>query len=175
MTTGYLVMGVSGCGKSTIGKMLAEKLGWGFFDADDFHPAANIAKMGAGIPLTDADRAPWLERLSALLRGEVAAGRHPVLACSALRQSYRDTLLAGLPGIRIVYLRGDRELIASRMRNRPGHFMPPALLDSQFAALEEPAGPGVTTLDLNRSVAEIVASIPHPQGIQPARETRPAK
>lgn len=160
MTTGYLVMGVSGCGKSTVGKMLADKLGWSFFDADDFHPAENIAKMKAGIPLTDEDRQPWLERLSKLLHDEVAAGRHPVLACSALRQSYRDTLLDGLPGLGIVYLRGDRELIASRLKSRSGHFMPAALLDSQFSALEEPSGPNVTIVDLNLSPAEIVACIP---------------
>ena len=162
MTTGYLVMGVSGCGKSTIGKMLAEKLGWEFFDADDFHPAENIAKMKAGVPLTDADRGPWLVRLARLLREEIAAGRHPVLACSALRHSYRDTLLAGLPGIRIVYLRGDRELIASRMQSRPGHFMPPSLLESQFAALEEPSGPNVSTVDPGNPPSAILSSIPLP-------------
>lgn len=162
MTTGYLVMGVSGCGKSTVGKMLAEKLGWNFFDADDFHPPENIAKMKAGIPLTDADRQPWLERLSKLLRDEIAAGFNPILACSALRQSYRDMLLSGTSGIHIVFLRGDKNLIASRMQNRPGHFMPAALLDSQFATLEEPSGPSVTTLDLSLSPEGIVAAIPLP-------------
>jgi gluconokinase len=153
-------MGVSGCGKSTVGKMLAEKLGWEFFDADDFHPPENISKMKAGIPLTDADRHPWLDRLSRLLRSEVATGRHPVLACSALRQVYRDTLLEGLTGFGIVYLRGDRELIASRLQSRSGHFMPAALLESQFSALEEPAGPNVTIMDLHLSPAEIVSRIP---------------
>ena len=162
MSAGYLVMGVSGCGKSTVGKMLAEKLGWEFFDADDFHPPENIAKMKAGIPLSDSDRQPWLERLSGLLRDEIAAGRHPVLACSALRQSYRDTLLAKTPGIRIVYLRGDKELIASRLRNRSDHFMPTGLLDSQLATLEEPSGSMVVTVDLALSPEEIVASIPLP-------------
>jgi gluconokinase len=162
MITGYLVMGVAGSGKSTIACLLAGKLGWSFFDADDFHPPENIAKMKAGLPLTDSDRQPWLERLSKLLRREIAAGRHPVLACSALRQSYRDTLLADTKGIRIVFLRGDGKLIASRIRNRSDHFMPNALLDSQLATLEEPSGPDVTTVDLALSPEEIVASIPLP-------------
>lgn len=156
MPHGYLVMGVSGCGKSTIAKMLADQLGWSFYDADDFHPPANIEKMKSGIPLTDADRLPWLERLSFLLRKEVVIGNHPVLACSALRQSYRDILLAGLPGFQIVYLKGDRELIASRMNSRPGHFMPATLLDSQFTTLEEPSGSNVLEVDLRLSPSEIL-------------------
>jgi gluconokinase len=162
MINGYLVMGVAGCGKSTIACLLAGKLGWSFFDADDFHPPENIAKMKAGIPLADEDRQPWLERLSRLIRKEIAAGRHPVLACSALRQSYRDTLLVGTQDIQIVHLRGDINLIASRMRNRSDHFMPTLLLDSQLATLEEPEGPGVVTVDLALSPEEIVASIPLP-------------
>jgi gluconokinase len=162
MINGYLVMGVAGCGKSTIACLLAGKLGWSFFDADDFHPPENIVKMKSGIPLTDEDRQPWLQRLSKLLRHEIAAGRHPVLACSALRQSYRDTLLVGTKGIRIVYLRGDKDLIASRMRNRSDHFMPTELLDSQLATLEEPEGPEVVPVDLSLSPEEIVASIPLP-------------
>ncbi len=162
MTTGYLVMGVSGSGKSTIARLLADKLGWSFFDADDFHPPENIVKMKAGIPLTDSDRQPWLDRLSELLRNEIAAERHPVLACSALKQSYRDRLLAGTKDVGIVFLRGEKDLIASRMHNRPGHFMPAALLDSQFAALEAPSGHEVTTIDLALTPAEILASIPLP-------------
>jgi gluconokinase len=152
-------MGVSGSGKSTIGAQLAERLGWRFFDADDFHPPANIAKMQAGIPLTDADRAPWLERLAILLREEIAAGRPPVLACSALRQRYRDVLLANAPGVALVYLRGDEVLIQSRLAARSGHFMPAALLRSQFDALEEPVGPGVLTLDLTLTPEQILDCI----------------
>lgn len=163
MMDGYLVMGVSGSGKSTIAEMLARSLGWSFFDADDFHPPANIAKMKAGQPLNDGDRAPWLERLSELLAGEVAAGRPPVLACSALRQRYRETLLAKAPGVMVVYLRGDKNLIASRLSRRSGHFMPSTLLDSQFDALEEPAaGPLVFVANLELSPAQIVNSIPKP-------------
>ena len=154
--SGYLVMGVSGCGKSPLGKMLADQLGWSFYDADDFHPPENIQKMKAGIPLTDVDRLPWLERLSFLLRKEVVIGNHPVLACSALRQSYRDILLDGLSGFQIIYLKGDRELIASRMNSRPGHFMPTALLDSQFATLEEPCGSNVLEVDLQLAPSEIL-------------------
>lgn len=157
MTNGYLVMGVSGCGKSTIGEILAKRLGWSFFDADDFHPEANIAKMRAGTPLTDEDRAPWLDRLALLLATETAAGRPLVLACSALRQRYRDRLLRDLQSVEVVYLRGSEELIGSRMQKRTDHFMPAALLRSQFEALEEPqAGPGVIVADLRLSPAEIV-------------------
>ena len=121
-----VVMGVTGAGKTTVGRLLARELGCDCLDADDYHPAANVAKMRAGEPLTDDDRAPWLARL--------------VLACSALKASYRDRLVAGLPGSRIVYLRGTKALIAARLEARRGHYMNPALLDSQFAALEEPGG-----------------------------------
>ena len=163
MIKGYLVMGVSGSGKSTIAELLARSLGWQFFDADDFHPPANIAKMKAGQPLHDEDRAPWLARLSELLAREVEAGRPPVLACSALRRRYRDILLANAPGVMVVYLKGDKNLIASRMSRRSGHFMPPALLDSQFDALEEPAAdPGVFIANLELSPEQIVNSIPKP-------------
>jgi gluconokinase len=133
-----VVMGVAGAGKTTVGRLLAGELGAAFLDADDFHPRANVAKMRAGTPLDDADRWPWLERLNAALRERTGRGERVVLACSALKAGYRDRLLAGLPGAQLVYLRGSRELIAARLAARRGHYMDPRLLDSQFAALEEP-------------------------------------
>lgn len=135
-----VVMGVAGAGKTTVGRLLASDLGAAFLDADDFHPPANVAKMRAGTPLDDADRWPWLERLNATLRERAGRGESAVLACSALKAAYRERLLEGLPQAKLVYLRGARELIAERLAARRGHYMNPALLDSQFAALEEPAG-----------------------------------
>jgi gluconokinase len=129
-------MGVSGSGKSTIGEPLAERLGWPFFDADEFHPPANVAKMASGTPLTDDDRWPWLALLNAKLKGE----KNAVLACSALKQSYRDALATGLADCRFVHLRGSIELIRARLAERQHRYMPASLLDSQFATLEPPAG-----------------------------------
>lgn len=134
-----LVMGVSGSGKTTIGLALSEMLSVEFFDADDFHLPESIAKMTKGIPLTDDDRQPWLDRISTLLRDRNDAGLSSIVACSALKRRYRDRLLASLPGTRLIYLNADRELLATRLAERTDHFMPPALLDSQYAALEEPA------------------------------------
>ncbi len=134
----FIVMGVSGSGKTTVAQALAQATGGIALDADDFHPKENKAKMSAGIPLTDDDRWPWLDRLNAELRARGSQGKPLFLACSALKQKYRDRLVAGLPDARIVYLKGSRELIAARLALRKGHFMPAALLDSQFAALEEP-------------------------------------
>jgi gluconokinase len=133
-----VVMGVTGAGKTTAGRLLAHALACKFLDADDYHPAANVAKMRAGEPLTDADRAPWLARLNGVLKERAARAESVVLACSALKTAYRDRLLAGIPDGRLVYLRGTKALIAARLEARRGHYMPPALLDSQFAALEEP-------------------------------------
>lgn len=133
-----VVMGVSGCGKSTVGQALARELGWPFFDADDFHPPANIQKMSSGIPLDDADRQPWLERLRDLLADEQRAGRSAVLACSALKERYRMVLRAGAPDVRFVHLEGTAEEIQLLMSRRSGHFMKPGMLASQFAALEPP-------------------------------------
>ncbi len=133
-----VVMGVSGCGKSTVGQALARELGWPFFDADDFHPPANIQKMSSGIPLDDADRQPWLERLRDLLADEHRAGRSAVLACSALKERYRMVLRAGAPDVRFVHLEGTAEEIQLLMSRRSGHFMKPGMLASQFAALEPP-------------------------------------
>ncbi|HLX79888.1 MAG TPA: gluconokinase [Burkholderiales bacterium] len=129
-----VVMGVSGAGKSTIGEMLAARLNCRFLDADQFHPAANVEKMAAGTPLTDADRWPWLQNLNAKLRQEEKA----VLACSALKESYRQALSAGLSNCRFVHLRGDIDLIRARLGHRQHRYMPASLLESQFAALEPP-------------------------------------
>src|SRR5215210_4053048 len=118
-------MGVSGSGKSTLGYALAHKLGWDFFDADDFHTPENIAKMASGIPLSDADRAPWLAALNGRILSSLQSGHHPILACSALKERYRVQLLKGTDGMTILYLKGSYELIWSRMSMRRGHFMKP--------------------------------------------------
>ena len=152
-----VLMGVSGSGKSTIGKPLAERLGFPFFDADEFHPPQNVAKMAAGTPLTDADRWPWL----ALLNGKLKDQKNAVLACSALKQSYRDALAKGLADCRFVHLRGSLELIRARLADRKHRYMPASLLESQFATLEPPAN--ALAVDIaqapGRCVEEIVASL----------------
>ena len=132
-----VLMGVTGSGKSTIGGLLSRELGWKYYDADDFHPAANVEKMRSGIPLNDADRAPWLAALSDLIRGSVKRGEDAILACSALKKSYRASLLVD-EAVKLIYLKGDYELIQERLSARRGHYMNPALLDSQFETLEEP-------------------------------------
>jgi carbohydrate kinase, thermoresistant glucokinase family len=134
-----LVMGVAGSGKTTVGQLLARQLHWSFADADDFHPPANIAKMSAGQPLTDADRTPWLAALRAHIESCLAKNENAVLACSALKESYRHTLVVDPARVRIVYLHGSRELLLSRISGRQGHYMKPAMLDSQLATLEPPA------------------------------------
>jgi gluconokinase len=133
-----VVMGVSGAGKTTIGKMLAEQLGWEFHDADDLHSEANKAKMARGIALTDADRAPWLASIRELITNRLARNIKMVLACSALKQSYRDEIVVDPARVKIVYLKGSPELIASRIAHRTNHFMNKDLLGSQFETLEEP-------------------------------------
>lgn len=149
-------MGVSGCGKTTIGVQLAARLGWPFYDGDDFHPPANKAKMGAGIPLDDADRAGWLAVLAELIRGHAAEGRSLVLACSALKQRYRDQLRV-VPDVQFVYLQGSYDLILARMQARTGHYMKPAMLASQFAALEPPVD--ALTVDIAAPPEEIIEQI----------------
>jgi gluconokinase len=134
-----ILMGVSGSGKTTIGTVLAERTGAVFADADDYHPAANKAKMAAGNPLNDDDRQPWLETLNRLMRGWAGEGRAGVLACSALKEKYRATLAAGLADVHFVLLDGSRELIGQRLAVRHHEFMNSALLDSQFATLEPPS------------------------------------
>ncbi len=134
-----LLMGVAGSGKTTVGRLLAQRLGWEWQEGDTLHPPANIAKMSAGIPLTDADRWPWLAAIAAVIDGWRAQDRPGVVACSALRRAYRDILIGARKDVALVYLHGERELIERRMAARRAHFMPVALLDSQFATLEPPA------------------------------------
>lgn len=157
----YVVMGVSGCGKSTVARTLAEKRGGLFLDADDFHPPANKEKMAAGIPLTDDDRWGWLDALNAELKQQTLEARDVFLACSALREVYREKLRAGLPSLRFIYLKGSREVIARRLGERKGHFMPAALLDSQFATLEEPKDAIVVDIDQtpDKVIAETLRAI----------------
>ena len=149
-------MGVSGSGKSTVGPVLAAELNWPFLDADTLHPPANVAKMANGVPLTDADRWPWFDRIVAEMRRYAAAGKNVVIACSALKQAYRDRLASG-GSVRVVYLKGDAETIAPRLAGRRGHFMPPSLLASQFATLEEPDN--AIVVDIAQPVAAQVAAI----------------
>ena len=150
-------MGVTGCGKTTVGEMLAQECGWEFHDADDFHPAENVAKMRSGAPLTDEDRWPWLERLNTFLLDHERQGTSLVLACSALKQAYRDRLASGCAAARFVFLDGDIELIRARLAARKGHYMNPKLLDSQFAILERPQD--ALRLDIAGDPAELVQSV----------------
>jgi carbohydrate kinase (thermoresistant glucokinase family) len=131
-------MGVSGCGKSTTGIALSERLGWPFRDADSFHPPANIAKMSRGVPLNDDDRAPWLAAIAQWIDARCAVGQPGIVSCSALKRVYRSRIVGGRKGVRLVYLEGDMDLIGQRLQTRKDHFMPASLLESQFAALEEP-------------------------------------
>jgi gluconokinase len=155
-----LMMGVSGAGKTTIGQLLASALGWNFVDADDYHPADSVEKMRNGTPLTDADRAPWLETLRTLIANWIAAGKNTVLACSALKQSYRQALQVGPEvevEIKIVYLKSTPEILRQRLRARRGHFMTERMLASQLAALEAPED--AMTVDADRPPAEVVTEI----------------
>jgi gluconokinase len=155
-------MGVSGVGKTAVGKALAKETGWEFADADEFHPAANVAKMRAGIGLDDEDRAPWLKALQAAVADWVTAEQNVVLACSALKEEYRQQLVIG-PEVKLVYLYADFELIARRIAERHGHYMNPALLQSQFDTLEVPQE--AIAVDVSRSVPEIVATIRSALGV----------
>ncbi len=150
-----VVMGVAGSGKTTVGRRLADALGWPFYDGDDFHPLANVEKMARGDALTDADRAPWLDALASLIAG--ADGTSAVLACSALKGAYRKRLATGTDAVFFVYLRASVEVIRERLAARRGHFFDPDLLESQFAALEEPAE--ALTLDATRPPEALVAAI----------------
>lgn len=158
MKTRFLiVMGVSGCGKSSVGKALAQSLGWDFYDADDFHPPQNVAKMAGGIPLDDSDRAPWLALLNELISSSLKEDKPGMLACSALKERYRQQLMDGNDGVQIVYLKGSYDLIWSRMEKRTDHYMKPHMLKSQFDALEEPTN--ALTIDTSVSVDDIVKEI----------------
>ncbi|MGE5464707.1 MAG: gluconokinase [Syntrophothermus sp.] len=150
-------MGVAGSGKSTLGKALAHILKWDFFDADDFHSVENIARMSAGIPLTDADRDPWLDILNRQLASTLEADRHPILACSALKEKYRFQLLEGIEGMTVLFLKGSYEEIRSRLLAREGHYMKENLLQSQFEALEEPGD--ALTLDISMPLHDMLGTI----------------
>jgi len=152
-----ILMGVSGCGKTSVGERLSQILGWPFFDGDNYHPQENIAKMAAGIPLNDDDRTPWLANLHDLITEHLEQGQSLLLACSALKQRYRSQLSNGNPGTVFVHLKGDFDLIFSRMQARSGHYMKAEMLRSQFAALEEPTN--ALTIDIDQDVEEIVAEI----------------
>ena len=155
-----IVMGVSGSGKSTIAEALSERLGWRFEDGDSFHPVSNVEKMRAGHPLTDEDRWPWLNAIADEIGRVCKAGEHVIIACSALKHSYRDVLLRGRDDVRFVFLKGTQELIADRLAHRKGHFMPPGLLASQFNTLEPPdADEHVITASIDESVEQIVDGI----------------
>ncbi len=160
MPLSIVVMGVSGCGKSTVGTRLAQQLGATFLDADDFHPPANVERMRAGVALTDAERTPWLDALAARLAAAGAADETVVLACSALKRSYRDALRRGAPALTLVHLAGSPALLAERITARPGHYMPPTLLPSQLSTLELPgADERAITLDVAAATDDLVAAI----------------
>jgi gluconokinase len=163
-----IVMGVSGSGKSTIAEKLAQRLGWTYEDGDRFHPASNVAKMSAGRPLTDEDRWPWLQAIADEIDRACKAAEHVVIACSALKRSYRDVLVHGRRDVRIVYLDGTQELIAGRLAARKGHFMPPGLLVSQFKTLEPPdADENPVIVSIDASVGEIVDDTVSQLGLTP--------
>ena len=154
-----ILMGVSGCGKTTVGQALAERLGVSFYDADDYHPAENVAKMSRGQPLNDDDRYPWLARLHELITEHVAAGQTMVLGCSALKQKYRDQLRGEHESVRFVHLKGSFDLIWQRMQAREGHYMKASMLRSQFEALEEPNTEEALVVSISGDVESIVDTI----------------
>jgi gluconokinase len=158
MSDVFVMMGVSGCGKTTIGQALADRLNCPFYDGDDFHPPENVAKMSRGIPLNDADRAPWLARLATLIEGHLERGETAVLACSALKKRYRDQLRVSNQ-VRFIYLEGSFDLIWQRMQTRSNHYMKADMLHSQFDALEPPAASEAVTIPIAQDVATIVAQI----------------
>jgi len=163
MTLRLVIMGVAGCGKSVMGAGVAAALGVPYRDGDDLHPAANVDKMRAGLPLTDDDRWPWLDGVARVLRD----GAPVIVGCSALRRTYRDRIRNGAGGpVRFVHLAGSRAVIAERMALRTGHFMPLSLLDSQFAALEPPTADEALTVDIDQPLAVLVAAIAADAGVR---------
>jgi gluconokinase len=171
-----VVMGVSGSGKSTIADKLAERLGWAYEDGDRFHPASNVAKMSAGQPLTDEDRWPWLQAIADEIDRVCKTGQHAVIACSALKRAYRDILVHGRNDVRIIYLKGTQELIASRLASRKGHFMPPGLLTSQFKTLEPPeTSENPVTVSIDASVETVVDDIVRQLRLSPADNATPRR
>ena len=156
-----VVMGVSGTGKSTLGRALSESLAWRFVEGDDFHPRENVEKMSRGEPLDNDDRRPWLDQLNREIASDQRKGVHSILACSALKKRYRDRLIHGLDGVQFVFLCGTRDVILNRLRNRRGHFMPPDLLDSQIAALEPPEDAIFVPVELSteQQVKEVVRQL----------------
>jgi gluconokinase len=166
-----VVMGVSGSGKTTIASGLAERLHWTFEDGDKFHPKSNVEKMSAGHPLTDEDRWPWLNAIADEIERVCRAGEHAVIACSALKRTYRDFLVRGRDDVRIVYLNGTRDLIARRLAVRKNHFMPPGLLESQFKTLEAPgADENPVTVSIDAPVDAIVDDIVLKLGLDPGNQ-----
>jgi gluconokinase len=155
-----ITMGVSGSGKTTVAEALAKRLGWSFVDGDAFHPQANVDKMRSGTPLTDDDRWPWLKAIAAEIARHRAANDRVVIACSALKHTYRDVLIDGQSDVLMVYMKGSRELIMSRLALRQGHYFPARLLDSQFATLEEPdASEYALTIVVDKDVSGVVDEI----------------
>jgi carbohydrate kinase (thermoresistant glucokinase family) len=162
-----VLMGISGSGKSTIGRQLGERLGWPFYDGDDFHPAENVAKMARGVPLDDHDRLPWLQAMHEKLSAVLASGGQAVLAASLLKQAYRDQVLNGLSDVALVYLKAKPALIDERLQQRQGHFFKSPLLASQLAILEEP--PSALALSVDTPSADIVANVVETFGLTPPR------
>lgn len=152
-----LIMGVAGSGKTTVGRQLATELGWPYFEADDFHSAANKEKMGHGIPLNDDDRTPWLAAIRARVDQCLASGQSAVFTCSALKEKYRQVLMEGAPAVKLVYLAGDPATIQARVSQRESHYMKAGMVQSQFAALEAPAH--ALTLDIRQPPETLVAKI----------------
>ena len=164
-----VVMGVSGSGKTTVAKLLAERAGWQFQEGDTLHPPANVEKMSAGIPLTNSDRLPWLRKIAETIDAWRAHGESGVVTCSALKRSYRDIIVGDRPDVRLVYLKGSHDLIRQRMAARHGHFMPSTLLDSQFATLEEPSpDENAITVHIEGSPEKIAREIADRLGVVPA-------